>query len=219
MLTTAMIYVLRCGCPWRALPDVFGPWQTVYSRWRLWCDKGVWSRAIKSLARHQQGTLRFIDASHLKVHQDANGGLGGKETQAIGHTRGGANSKLHAVVDGKGRLVKAMLTAGQVSDAKIGPELVAGLRGVRIVGDKGYDSQAIRQAACRSGSHSCIPRRSGSKEPAPFHKGYYRKRHHVENFFQRIKRCRRVSTRYDKLADVFFNFILLAASLDWIRSF
>ena len=121
------------------MPDVFGPWQTVYSRWRLWCDKGVWNRAIQSLARHQQGTLRFIDASHLKVHQDANGGFGGKETQAIGHTRGGANSKLHAVVDGKGRLVKAMLAAGQVSDAKIGPELVAGLRGVRIVGDKGYD--------------------------------------------------------------------------------
>jgi transposase len=144
---------------------------------------------------------------------------GGKEAQAIGHTRGGANSKLHAVVDGKGRLVKAMLTAGQVSDAKIVPELVAGLRGVRIVGDKGYDSQAIRQAACQSGSHSCIPRRSGSKEPAPFRKGYYRKRHHVENFFQRIKRCRRISTRYDKLADVFFNSILLAASLDWIHSF
>jgi transposase len=170
------------------------------------------------LARHQQGVLRHIDASHLKVHQDAHGGSGGKEAQAIGHTRGGANSKLHVAVDGKGRLVKAVLTAGQVSDAKIGPDLVAGLRGVRIVGDKGYDSQAIRRAACESGSFSCIPRRSGGKEPAPFHKGYYCKRHQVENFFQRIKRCRRVSTRYDKLADVFFNFILLAATLDWIRS-
>lgn len=201
------------------MPEVFGPWQTVYSRWRRWCDKGVWSRAIKTLSRHQQGTLRFIDASHLKVHQDASGGPGGKEIQAIGHTRGGSNSKLHAVVDGKGRLVKAMLTAGQVSDAKIAPAMMAGLSGVRIVGDKGYDSQAIRHAACRSGSRSCIPRRAGSKDPAPFHKGYYRKRHHVENFFQRIKRCRRIATRYDKLADVFFNFILLAASLDWIRSF
>lgn len=215
---TAMIYVLRSGCPWRALPEVFGPWQTVYSRWRLWCEKGVWSCALKTLSRHQQGILRFIDASHLKVHQDANGGTGGKESQAIGHTRGGANSKLHAVVDGKGRLVKAILTAGQVSDAKIGPELVAGMRGVRIVGDKGYDSQLIRQAVCGAGSHSCIPARSKNKEPVAFHKGYYRKRHHVENFFQRIKRCRRVSTRYDKRSDVFFNFILLAASLDWIRS-
>ncbi|MEO7101449.1 MAG: transposase [Luteolibacter sp.] len=131
----------------------------------------------------------------------------------------GRFAKLHAAVGGKGRLVKAIRTAGQISDAKIGPELVAGLRGVRIVGDKGYDSRAIREGACRSGSHSCIPRRSGSKEAAPFHKGYYRKRHNVENFFQRIKRYRRVSTRYDKLAVVFFSFILLAASLDWINSF
>lgn len=216
---TAMIYVLRCGCPWRALPEVFGPWQTVYSRWRMWCVKGVWSRAIKVLSRNRQGVLRFIDASHLKVHQDAHGGRGGKELQAIGHTRGGANSKLHAMVDGKGRLVRAILTAGQVSDMKIGPELVKGVSGVRIVGDKGYDSKAIRQAASRSGSFSCIPQRAGGVEPVPFHKGYYRHRHHVENFFQRIKRLRRVGTRYDKLAEVFLNFILLAASLDWIDSF
>jgi hypothetical protein len=46
-----------------------------------------------------------------------------------------------------------------------------------------------------------------------------RHRHHVGNFFQRIKRLRRVATRYDKLAGVFMNFILLAASLDWIKSF
>lgn len=216
---TAMIYVLRCGCPWRALPDVFGPWQTVYSRWRLWCDGGVWSRAIKTLSRQQAGVLRFIDASHLKVHQDACGGPGGREFQSIGHTRGGSNSKLHAMVDGKGRLVKAILSAGQVSDAKIGPDLVHGVKGVRIVGDKGYDSRLIRQTACKSGSYSCIPVRSGNREPAPFHKGYYRKRHHVENFFQRIKRFRRVATRYDKLSDVFLNFILLAASIDWIHSF
>lgn len=212
---TAMIYVLRSGCPWRALPEIFGPWQTVYSRWRLWCEKGVWTAAILSLSRQQSGVLRFIDASHLKVHQDA----GGKESQAIGITRGGPNTKLHAVVDGKGRLIRLQLTAGQVSEAKIGPGLVSGLKGVRIVADKGYDSRRMREAASDAGSHSCIPQRKGWKEPAPFHKGWYRKRHQVENFFQRIKRHRRVGTRYDKRADVFMNFILLAAAMDWIFSF
>ena len=76
------------------------------------------------------------------------------------------------------------------------------------------DIKAIRQAVGRSGSFSCIPQRAGGVEPAPFHKGYYRYRHHVENFFQRIKRPRRIATRYDKLAEVFLNFILPGASLD-----
>lgn len=53
----------------------------------------------------------------------------------------------------------------------------------------------------------------------PFHKGYYWHCHHVENFFQRIKRLRRITTHYDKLAEVFLDSILLAASLIWINSF
>lgn len=84
---TAMIFVLRSGCPWRALPEFFGPWKTVYSKWRLWCEKGVWGRALKVLSRNRQGVLRFIDASDLKVYQDAHGERGGKELQAISHGR------------------------------------------------------------------------------------------------------------------------------------
>ncbi|MBN8710458.1 MAG: transposase [Verrucomicrobia bacterium] len=49
--------------------------------------------------------------------------------------------------------------------------------------------------------------------------GYYRKRHRVENFFQRIKALRRLATRYDKTASCFFAFAFLASILDWLRSF
>jgi transposase len=160
---------------------------------------------------------RFVDACHLKVHQDACGGKGGKQALLIGLTKGVSNTKLHAVVDGKGRLVSA-LTAGQVSDAKIGPGLVNGLEGCRVVADKGYDSRAMREAVERSGSRSCIPLRKGNTAKADFHKGWHRNRLEVENFFQRIRRLRRIATRYDKLAMVFPNFILLAATLDWIHS-
>lgn len=66
-------------------------------------------------------------------------------------------------------------------------------------------------AAYRSGSFFFIPQRSGGIDPVPFHKGYCRPPHHVENFFRRIRGLRRVATRYDKLADVFLNFVLLAA--------
>ncbi|MBX3743368.1 MAG: transposase, partial [Akkermansiaceae bacterium] len=60
-------------------------------------------------------------------------------------------------MDGKGRLVRAALTAGQVSEAKIAPGLVRGLEGCRVVADKGYDSRAMREMVEHSGSRSCIP--------------------------------------------------------------
>ncbi len=49
--------------------------------------------------------------------------------------------------------------------------------------------------------------------------GLYRQRHRIENFFQRIKIYKRVSTRYEKLALTFLNFILVAAVFDWLKSF
>jgi len=56
------------------------------------------------------------------------------------------------------------------------------------------------------------------KAPVRWHRGYYRLRHRVENFFQRIKRFRRVGTRYEKLALHFLGFVQLAAILDWLSS-
>ena len=50
----------------------------------------------------------------------------------------------------------------------------------------------------------------------PFHRGYYRRRHRVENFFGRMKKFRRVATRYDKLAVTFLAFIQFAAIIDWL---
>jgi transposase len=47
-----------------------------------------------------------------------------------------------------------------------------------------------------------------------FHRGYYRRRHVVEKFFCRIKRNRRLSTRYEKLAITFLAFVQLAAVVD-----
>jgi transposase len=51
-----------------------------------------------------------------------------------------------------------------------------------------------------------------------YHRGHYKRRHRVENFFQRIKRPRRIGTRYEKLDITFFAFPRLAAVLDWVKS-
>jgi len=63
------------------------------------------------------------------------------------------------------------------------------------------------------GIKPCIPSRSNRKQMRAYHKRSYRKRHLVENFFERIKNFRRVSTRYGKLADTFLGFVCLSATL------
>ena len=63
----------------------------------------------------------------------------------------------------------------------------------------------------------CIPPRCNLRPPASWHRGYYRHRHKVENLFQRLKRYRRVGTRYDKCDVYFLGFVQLAAILDWLK--
>jgi transposase len=62
-----------------------------------------------------------------------------------------------------------------------------------------------------------IPGRKGRKEEVFYLVELGRDRHLVENFFVRIKRHRRINTRYDKLAETFLAFVSLAALADWVR--
>ena len=61
-----------------------------------------------------------------------------------------------------------------------------------------------------------IPSNPTRRVPRRFNKKLYKRRHHVENFFQRLKRYRRVATRYEKLASNFFAMVCLAAALIWL---
>ncbi len=44
-----LIWLMRTGTAWRQLPDGFGPWPTVYSRYRHWCATGLWPRLLQAL--------------------------------------------------------------------------------------------------------------------------------------------------------------------------
>lgn len=215
----AMVYVLRTGVPWRDLPARFGPWNSVYTRWRRWCQCGLWARLLAVLARRATGVLRFLDASHIKVHQDASNPAGGQQNQAIGRTKGGLNTKLTVWVDTTGRAVTLHLAPGQRADVRAATEAPwpRGLRGKRLVADKGYDSDGFRAAIRRRGGRSCIPPRARRHHPASWHRGHYRRRHKVENFFQRAKRYRRIGTRYEKRDLYFLSFVHLFAILDWLK--
>jgi transposase len=215
-MLTAIFYVLRTGIPWRDLPEQFGPWSSVYARFRRWCAAGLFARMLALVAARATGQLRYIDCSHIKLHQDGANPRGGQAAQAIGRTKGGSNTKLAAIVEGRGRAVALGLAEGQRHDLHAIDPLLPCLRGRRAVGDKGFDADTFRDRLRRQRTRACIPPKRSRRHPVAFHRGYYSHRHKVENFFCRLKRYRRISTRYEKLALTFLGFVQLAAVFDWL---
>lgn len=215
-MLSAMLYVLRTGIPWRDLPPAYGPWQSVYTRFRRWTAAGLFARILTELGKDARGGLRHVDYSHIKLHQHGTNPAGGQEGQAIGRTNGGLNTKLAAVVDGQGRAVAVSLAPGPRHDPQALAPILAAARRKRLVADKGFAGRPFQQQLQVYGTRSCIPPKHGHRPSGPFHRGYYRCRHRVEDSFCRIKANRRISTRYDKLASTLLAFVQLAAITDWL---
>ena len=106
-----------------------------------------------------------------------------------------------------------------VHDVKAAPQVISKVKGAEnLIGDKGYDSEAIREQARVEGMNPVIPRKSNCKKPNPeFDSHLYKIRHLVENLFARIKHYRSIATRFEKLARNFKSIVYLACSLIWIR--
>ncbi len=127
-------------------------------------------------------------------------------------------SKIHVVVDTNGLPVRLGLTAGEAHDNRLAFKLLSGLRsGSMLLADRGYDADWIRAFAAEKGVWANIPPRCNRNEPICFSPYLYRARNLVERFFNKIKHCRRVATRYDKLAANYLAFIQLASIRLWLR--
>jgi transposase len=86
-IVEGMLWRLRTGAPWRDLPAWYGPWQTVYSRFRRWQQAGVWARALAALqaegdaAGDLDWALHFLDGTTVRAHQHAAGAKKGAATK------------------------------------------------------------------------------------------------------------------------------------------
>jgi transposase len=210
-------WVLRSGAPWRDLPDCYGPRATCYNRFVRWRRAGVWGRIMDSLAAAHDAAVQMIDTSIVRVHQHA-ACIARNRGQSMGRSRGGLTSKIHAVVDTNGLPVRLGLTAGEAHDNRLALKLLSRLRsGSMLLADRGYDADWIRAFATERGAWANVPPRCNRREPICFSPHLYRARNLVERFFNKIKQCRRVATRYDKLAANYLAFIQLASIRLWLR--
>ena len=209
----AIIWLLKSGARWRDLPVCYGNWNSIYHKFRQWCSQGLFERLLKIINSDADNTtLLELDSTFCKVHQSACSGL---KNQAIGSSRGGKNTKIHVLLNERMQLLKVILTGGQVHDSEKAIELFAGIKlaGKRILADKAFGSEHIRDYLVRQNAGVCIPDKVNAKVKHTFDSELYKQRNLVERFFQRIKNYRHIATRYVKLADCFLNFILLVSSV------
>jgi transposase len=167
----------------------------------------------------RKGALDSHTDDRLDPCQSAPLGIGrkrGEHKQAVGRSRGGRNTKIHALADAKGRLIAILLTGGEAHDCPVAERLIDRVEEAEcMLGDKAYDSAELRQELDRRGTKPVIPNRSNRKRPFRFSKRLYKLRWRIESAFNRLKDFRRIATRYDKLARNYLASVCLAAALVW----
>jgi transposase len=134
----------------------------------------------------------------------------------VGRSRGGRNTKIHALADAKGRLIAILLTGGDAQDCPVAGRLIHRVdTAEHMLGDKAYDSAELREELDEQGTKPVIPNRSNRRQPFSFNKRLYKLRWRIEAAFNRLKDFRRIATRYDRLARNYLASVCLSAALVW----
>jgi transposase len=119
----------------------------------------------------------------------------GAEAQAIGRSRGGRTTKIHAIIDSCGRPIALEVTPGQLGDVRVATALISAVPpGRRLAGDAAYDSDGLRRFLLEQGTVPVIPNNPTRKRPHPFDQDAYRQRNLIERMFCRLKDWRRIAT-------------------------
>ncbi len=173
---------VRVGCPWRDVPERYGPWWRIYALFTCWQLLGVWERIEAALLAQDDaaGALAWqvsVDSTTARAHVHAAGArtdsptrvAGEPEHHGLGRSGGGWSTKVHLACDQHRGVLAFALTPGQYGDspqfipilkqlrvARLGPGRPR-TRPVRVLADKAYSSKANRAYLARRGIKATIP--------------------------------------------------------------
>lgn len=110
-----------------------------------------------------------------------------------------------------GAALVCVITGGHETDITHAPALLNDLRrGSIVIGDRGYDSNALVNAITHTHGQALIPPRRTRIVQREYSRRWYRQRNRVERYFARLKQFRRIATRYDKTLASFTGFFDVA---------
>jgi transposase len=243
-VVNGILWILRTGAPWRDLPERYGKWNTVYTRFKRWRRDGTWTSVFSTLLdeRDDQGHLDHnlwcIDGTIARAARCAGGArrrnrrrprldeglatqLEEPEDHALGYSRGGFSTKIHLLCDSQGTVVGIHVTPGQRHESKAFEPTMQRVylrrrRGRRrwprrLAGDKGYSYPRIWRWLGRRRIGRVIPTRKDQTRDPNFDKVEYRKRNIIERVIGWSKECRRLLTRFEKLAVNYVAFWIIAS--------
>ncbi|WP_370268088.1 IS5 family transposase [Streptomyces sp. V4I8] len=187
-VVNGMVYKIRTGISWRDLPERYGSWKTVYTRFRRYALDGVFTRALQEIQAHADAAgdidwLVQIDSTIVRAHQHAaatgrKGGSSGRTNRndhALGRSRGGLTTKIHLACDGKGRPLAILVTPGQRHDSICARPLLERIRVPRtglgrprcrpdqVIADKAYSSRGFRAYLRKRGIAHTIPEKNDQR--------------------------------------------------------
>jgi len=177
LFVEAVLFRYRAGVPWRDLPERFGSWKTVHTPVQPMGREGCWGQAVRAPERRRRQRIRD-DRQHHGACPSAQCGCAQKNgaDQAIGRSKGGLNTKIHALFDALGNPIDFLLSPGQAHD---------------LLGANAFLPDLVADTLLAAANKvAVIPSKSNRKVQRQYDKELYKARHLIENFLCKLKQFR-----------------------------
>ena len=183
------------------MPRRYGNWNSVFVRFTRWSKLGVWDAAFEILAfawaACRRGAChRFDNRAGAPTCSRRKRGIRRSKLRS----RGGFSTKIHLRTNAKGNPLTFDLTGGEVHETQGFDALMKlhDAQPAKLLGDKGYDSDEIRNDLAKRGIEPVIPPRSNRTTPIEYDREASKRRNLIERCVNRLKQFRRIATRYEK---------------------